>query len=62
MTTKTLFEGLIIMKPVTVLTPGGLVRGLYNIKAGLVEYSINGIREFAPASSIVPAILTKQAF
>jgi hypothetical protein len=50
------------MKLVTVTTNHGLMRGLHNVKAGLVEYTFNGSREFAPASAIVSALLIKQAF
>jgi hypothetical protein len=50
------------MKLVTVTTNHGLMRGLYNVKAGLVEYTFNGSREYAPASAIVSALLIKQAF
>jgi hypothetical protein len=51
------------MELVTVLTTNhGLMRGLYNIKAGIVEYTFNGSREFAPASAIVSSLLIKQAF
>jgi len=50
------------MKPVTILTPHGLLRGLYNVKAGLVSYVWAGVAEYVPASAIIPAILSKQAF
>lgn len=50
------------MKLVTILTSHGLQRGLYNTKAGLVEYTFNGVREYTPASSIVSTLLLKQAF
>ena len=51
------------MKLVTVYTPHGFIKGLHNIKAGIVEYTTStGQREYAPASAIVPAFLTKQAF
>ena len=50
------------MKTVYALTRHGVVRGLHNVKAGLVEYTYNGLRDFVPASQIVAAILRKQAF
>lgn len=50
------------MPSVTIITTTGHHRGLYNAKAGLVSYCESGIIKYAPASSIVPALLRKQAF
>jgi hypothetical protein len=50
------------MKLVTVYTIHGFIRGMHNVKAGLVSYMHNGITEYVSADCIVPTIFVKQAF
>lgn len=50
------------MKLVYIITGGNIVKGLYNVKAGLVSYVVDGKAEYVGKECIVPALLSKQAF
>lgn len=50
------------MQIVRVITPYGVQKGFYNVKAGLVSYCIAGVALYVSAEMILPALLVKQAF
>lgn len=50
------------MKIVYCLTPYGILKGLYNVKAGLVSFTCAGVVYYVSADQIVSSLLLNQAF
>ena len=49
-------------RPVKILVGYKILRGIYNVRAGLVEYVLDGKREFVAEDKIVSSLLLEQAF
>ena len=50
------------MKQVFIYAHGQVIKGLWNVKAGLVSFVWGGQIEFVGVECIVPSLLSKQAW